>query len=414
MSASRTSKSKIFDGRLNLEQQRKRAKELLKSARNQQADAQTRIATHLPGKSIDDLQLADSQLVIARENGFASWPKLKSHIDRITEHQRQIASGHLPTLDTPQTLHLRCGSDIRHGLELAGFAGAFMEFSDPFCQGPVPDVPLPDFIETRARFIASSYRIDFPDALSRLQREYAGLATLGDYDHVVLWFEHDSYDQLILAFLLDFIATLRPRTRLDLICVDRVPGVERFIGLGQLSPELLIWCWDNARAPVSDDMLTFGQAVWRAIRALNPDALRAIIDNGQSPIPCMIAALDRHLRELPDPKSGLGLTQKLTLQIIRDHGPITAGKIFGHLMRSYDPLPFLGDLMFWDVLVDMGRAKMPLFTYPEDPSQTPWPDRTLSLSETGHEVLSGTRNFTAFYTGERWVGGIRISGAKGP
>src|SRR5690606_6616593 len=118
-------------------------------------------------------------------------------------------------------------SDIRHGLELAGFAGPFMEFSDPFCQGPVPDVPLPDFIETRARFIASSYRIDFPDALSRLQREYAGLATLGDYDHVELWFEHDSYDQLILAFLLDFIATLRPRTRLDLICVDRVPGVER-------------------------------------------------------------------------------------------------------------------------------------------------------------------------------------------
>ena len=189
MSASRTSKSGIFDGRLNLEQQRKRAKELLKSARAQQGDAQTRISIHLPGKSIEDLQLADSQIVIARENGFASWPKLKSHIDRITEHQRQIASGHLPKLDTVQTLHLRCGSDISHCLKLAGVVGAFMEFSDPFCQGPVPDVPLPDFIETRARFIASSYRIDFPDAFSRLQREYAGLATLGDYDHVVLWFD---------------------------------------------------------------------------------------------------------------------------------------------------------------------------------------------------------------------------------
>src|SRR5690606_10095198 len=181
------------------------------------------------------------------------------------------------------------------------------------------DVPLPDFIETRARFIASSYRIDFPDALSRLQREYAGLATLGDYDHVVLWFEHDSYDQLILAFLLYFIATLRPQTQLDLICVDQVPGVERFVGLGQLSPELLIWCWENARQPVTHDMLAFGQKVWPAIRASKPDALRTIINHRQSPIPCMIEALDRHLRELPDPESGLGLTQELTLQIIREH-----------------------------------------------------------------------------------------------
>ncbi|HBS21870.1 MULTISPECIES: DUF1835 domain-containing protein [Thalassospira] len=411
MSASRTSKSGIFDGRLNLEQQRKRAKELLKSARAQQGDAQTRISIHLPGKSIEDLQLADSQLVIARENGFASWPKLKSHIDRITEHQRQIASGHLPTLDTAQTLHLRCGSDISHCLKLAGFAGAFMEFSDPFCQGPVPDVPLPDFIETRARFIASSYRIDFPDALSRLQREYAGLATLGDYDHVVLWFEHDSYDQLILVFLLDFIANLRPQTRLDLICVDRVPGVERFIGLGQLSPELLIWCWENARAPVSDAMLECGQTVWPAIRASKPDALRAIIDNGQSPIPCMIAALDRHLRELPDPGNGLGLTQELTLQILADFGPLPAGKVFGHLMLSYEPLPFLGDLMFREILADMKQTSSPLFDFADNQPHTPWPEQILSLTETGHEILSGTRNFMELYTGERWVGGIRITGA---
>ncbi len=88
---------------------------------------------------------------------------------------------------------------------------------------------------------AGSYQITQKDALARSQREYRTLTTLADYDHVVLWFEHDSYDQLILAFLMDFIAATRPATRIELISVDDVPGIDRFIGLGQLSPEILIW-----------------------------------------------------------------------------------------------------------------------------------------------------------------------------
>ncbi len=428
MSASRASKSKttpnarrkspVFDGRLNLEQQRKRAKELLKALYHQDPTAQQRLAAYFQTKTADDACLADAQYVIARENGFASWPKLKSHIDRITEHNRQIASGHIPTLDDQTTLHLRCGSDIAHALKLAGFVGDFLEFADPFCQGPVPDLPLPQFIETRARFIADAYDLEFKDALARLHREYAALTRIGDYDHVVLWFEHDSYDQLILAFLLDFLAILRPKTRLELIAVDHVPGVKRFIGLGQLSPELLIWCWENARQPITDDMLLAGQECWAAIRAPAPDALNAIIHRDISAIPCMIPALKRHLAELPDPQTGLGLTQKLTLQILANHGPLSAGKIFAHLMQTDDPLPYLGDMMFWHVLNDMGNATTPLFDITPPPAHTPqptskpipWPDRMLSLTTTGQNILNGSLSFLDVYTGKRWVGGIGITG----
>jgi hypothetical protein len=52
------------------------------------------------------------------------------------------------------TLHVRCGSDIRDGLRVAGFAGDFLEYSDPICQGPVPDAPA--LIEHRARYLAAS------------------------------------------------------------------------------------------------------------------------------------------------------------------------------------------------------------------------------------------------------------------
>ncbi|MEQ8392881.1 MAG: DUF1835 domain-containing protein [Thalassospira sp.] len=404
----------IFDGRLNLEQQRKRAKELLRDLQNGKPGGLTRFknAGHpVSHPEIPALKLADAQLVIARENGFTRWPKMKAHIDKISERNRQIAQGTLPTLDAKTTLHLRCGSDIRHGIEIAGFVGDFLEFADPFCQGPVPDLPRDQFIQTRANFIADAYHITPKDALARSHREYASLATLGDYEQVVLWFEHDSYDQLILAFLMDFIATTRPKTQLEVISVGEVPGIDRFIGLGQLSPELLIWCWENHRMPVTDEMLHFGRDAWSAIRSQTPDLLESFIKTAptKQPLPHMIKAFKRHYAELPDRQSGLGLTQQLTLQIIKTHGPITVGKVFGHLMRTYDPLPYLGDLMFWADVQRMMECKDPLFTITSsDPDQN-WAERTITLTETGEATLAGKTSFLENFSGIRWVGGIQVT-----
>lgn len=126
------------------------------------------------------------------------------------------------------------------------------------------------------------------------------------------------------------------------------------------------------------------------------------------PLPHMPGALKRHLAELPDPQTGLGLTQRLTLQIISDLGPMPLGKVFGHLMRSYDPLPYLGDLMFWSEIRWMMDCKDPLFTLRPPEPNTNWPDRIITLTDAGDETLAGARNFLDNFTGTRWVGGVRI------
>ncbi|HVC81016.1 MAG TPA: ankyrin repeat domain-containing protein, partial [Chloroflexota bacterium] len=67
--------------RPNLDQQRKRARELLNAARAGDPEALRRFHRHHPrfaGKATP--RLADAQLVIAREYGFPSWPKLAAHI----------------------------------------------------------------------------------------------------------------------------------------------------------------------------------------------------------------------------------------------------------------------------------------------------------------------------------------------
>ncbi len=397
-------RSATFDGRLNLAQQRKRAKELLKAVRAGDEAASRRIAEHRP-RQRDAFRLADAQFVIARECGFASWPKLKAHVDALDFARRHIANEGDRDL---RTLHIRCGSDIEHTLRIAGFQGEFLEFSDPFCIGPVPALPRDDLIATRARFLAGAFDLYEADALARQRRQYDALADLFGYERIALWFEHDAYDQLILAYVLKCLGGQQPNARVELIAVDSVPGVERFIGIGQLAPDLLAWLW-RQRKPVTEAQRALGETAWSAITAPTPEPLDALTRTGTPALPMMGRALRRHLQELPSRENGLGLTEQLTLEIVRDLGPITAGRAFRELMMAREPLPYLGDLMFWWIIQPLLRADSPALAI-NGGDDLEWPQRELAVTTTGAALLDGKRNWLDIAPATRWVGGVRIAG----
>ena len=414
MSSNRPTERKlreIFHGRLNLEQQKKRAKTLLKALKANSPEALQRLRdVHSESGYSKDYQLADAQLVLARENGFASWPKMKAHCEQLAAAKRRIDAGEPDRLDTPQTTHIRCGSDIRHTLKIAGFSGGFLEFADPYCQGPVPHLSDDAFIATRAKFIAEAYGMDQRETLARLGKEYAALTMLDSYAEPILWFEHDTYDQLILARVLYTLPNMACRNNAQIICVDSVPGVNDFTGLGQLSPEALQWLWRHRRESVSDAHLALGQQVWETLTNPDPTTLFELARNGTPAIPCMANALHRHLQELPSTFNGLGLTQQLTLTIIAEHDALTAGEVFRILCLEREPLPYLGDTMFWHELIDLGRSVTPLFDIAQDGVPSPWPKRRLSITDTGRQLLEGSLDFLSLYQGERWIGGVRVAG----
>ena len=64
----------------NLEHLKKQAKDLLRDFELRQPAAIDRFRS----VSISAPKLADAQHVIARDHGFASWTKLKEHVDAIT------------------------------------------------------------------------------------------------------------------------------------------------------------------------------------------------------------------------------------------------------------------------------------------------------------------------------------------
>ena len=73
--------SNSLPARADLGQLRRRAKELRDAARRGDTPASERFARHHPSGRQDAVSLAAAQLVIARELGFLSWPRLKAAID---------------------------------------------------------------------------------------------------------------------------------------------------------------------------------------------------------------------------------------------------------------------------------------------------------------------------------------------
>ncbi|WP_341524773.1 DUF1835 domain-containing protein [Nostoc sp. UHCC 0302] len=406
----------LKEERLNLEQQKKRAKDLLFEYRNSKESALRRFQQYHPkAKDIKNFlafqpKLSDTQLVIARENGLSSWAKLKEHIQRINQASLDIASGVNITFDIDlKTLHLRCGADIQQKLAIAGFQGDFLEFADPYCQGPVPpDSEMSQFLNTRAAFISQAYGITFNDARKRLEREYSQLHSSYEYERVVLWFEHDSYDQLVLAYVLHhFWQTQSFPKHLELICIKAFPGVERFVGLGQLSSEALRTLWQQRRTITRQD-LQLGHRVWQALTNESPQGLIEIVNSKTPEIPPMARALQRHLQELPWINNGLGLTQQLTLSILAEKPTMAADQLFRTLVVEKEPLPYLGDMMYWYVLGEMLQSSYPPFEITSESREEPWHKRILQLTDTGRALVKGELNWLEISNSDRWVGAIRL------
>lgn len=386
---------------LSLEQQKKRAKDLL-CEWHSGSDEKRR-----------DSKLSDAQHVIATGYGFKNWATLKAHITQAQLARDAIDNGEPSSLDAGRrVLHIRCGNDIQHAMAVAGFSGDFLVFPDPYVHGPVPETgTLKEFIHIRATYISSDLKPPYEEVYESLTQDYSDLEKSLDYDAVYLWFEHDSYDQLTVAKLLDFYSdsAMRP-PMLKIINITHFPGVKIFNGIGQLPPEAMRVLWDEF-TDVTKEQLAIGKKAWAAVRSPTPLLMQSLIAAGTPELPTMAIALDRHLKQLPSMRNGLNLTENLVLQILDEKGEMNAGRMFGWYTNHYEPLTFMGDTSFWNILDELAGVEHPAITQDKQgakPNQ--W---QLALTPTGRDLLVNKSDWLTLNTIDRWVGGIHIDTLAG-
>jgi ankyrin repeat protein len=73
----------------SLEQLRNQAKDLLRAHRAGDPGAAARVAAHHPHPD-EPLKLTGAQLVVAREYGFPSWPRLRAYVERVAAHGPEL------------------------------------------------------------------------------------------------------------------------------------------------------------------------------------------------------------------------------------------------------------------------------------------------------------------------------------
>ena len=138
-------------------------------------------------------------------------------------------------------LHVTNGDSTVATMERARLTGVLLPWRDVLHEGPVR--------RCRPASCGACARSTSPPSARRRRRRGGGprarderLSTaIADGEPVVLWFEHDLYDQLQLVQILAGLPA-RPEP-VELICVGSFPGRPGFAGLGELEPDELASLW---------------------------------------------------------------------------------------------------------------------------------------------------------------------------
>ncbi len=300
-------------------------------------------------------------------------------------------------------LHITNGDSAGDLISASGVGGEVLPWRDPMHFGPFrAGLSLAEASLERAALFAGGAH-DHAQVLRDFQTRDGTLARFGNFERVVLWFEHDLLDQLQILQILDWFAGQDlGRVGLELICIDRFEGVPGFRGLGQLSPEQ-IGALYRARVAVGSDQLDLAQRGWAAFCDPDPRVLAEFVQGDLAALPYLARALERHLQEYPWASDGLTRSERQLLRLL-DGGPQSAHRLFLDNMDLEDAL-FLGDLTTFSILRRLRETAPPVLVAAGD-------DR-LTLSEFGRALLDGSAHGIDAITRDLWLGGVHLDSRKG-
>ncbi|MFY9824588.1 MAG: DUF1835 domain-containing protein [Thermoanaerobaculia bacterium] len=311
---------------------------------------------------------------------------------------------------TRKYLHVTNGDSAAETLRESGVGGVVTITADVLHEGPAPAGLAPErWRKVRARYLAESGYGDYDSCLAQLTRWDRTLEDFRPYDEIVLWFEHDLFDQLLLVRALHgFAGRNLGGTELSLICIGEMPGIVPFHGLGQLSPPQMASLLER-RQRVNEGQKLLGRDAWRAFCAPDPAGLEALLRHDLSPLPFLAGALRRHLEEFPSTFNGLSRSERQIVRVLAD-GEATFEELFRGTQRLEERV-YMGDSSVLRVLRELASSPRPLVRLEPALNGSPYPQR-IALTTTGRDVLDGRDDWVRIRGIDRWLGGVHLQGRE--
>lgn len=303
-------------------------------------------------------------------------------------------------------LHITNGDSVVGTFRQVRFPGAYLPWRDVLHDGPVPQTAtLSELSDVRAKALASFGWGDYEDMRSGFAARDKVLEDSGKHEEIVLWFEHDLYDQLQLLQLLDwFSSNGNGSSKLSLIQINSYPGVKPFYGLGQLSGPQLARLFPT-RTTVTSAHLTAAREAWQAFRSADPGALLELterVEQKSYALPFLAKALQRFLQEYPWTIDGLSRIERQILQAVGTRRRKQQEIYFESSKHEETPW---GDASVY--LRVNGLASGP------NPALVEVHKNEYAVTDAGQKLLEGKTDWIALSGGiDRWLGGVHLNGQQ--
>lgn len=318
---------------------------------------------------------------------------------------------------TTRFLHVANGTCTTRLIQAAGIPGAVSIWADPLHDGPVPGgLTNEDLLDVRRRYHTGPADITLAswggsdpslDPMNDMRQWRATIEHHDSYDELILWFEHDLFDQLNLIQLLTWIRERLPTTKpVSLVCIGSFPGRAEFKGLGELTPGELASLLE-ARQRLSESQYALAERVWQAFREPTPEALNNIRQGDTSALPYLAPAVTRFLQEYPWTVDGLSRTERRLLELASGDG-IALSAAF-RLMHDGEAVYYVTDTSLAGLAEELSRTSPPLLTLAlESVGNDEGLRGTVMLTDTGRAVLARQLDRVATCGIDRWLGGVHL------
>jgi uncharacterized protein DUF1835 len=288
------------------------------------------------------------------------------------------------------TLHVTNGDSALYLFKKSGILGTHVAWRDALNEGPVPAaLSLEETSELRARYLAERGFGSPIKLIHEFQRRDAQIRRAGDFDEVVLWFEHDLYDQLQL---------LQSLTALEECNLEpgRISTVQSDHYLANMTVDEIFPLLPKRRT-ATPAIFKSARRSWERFTSDSPADLFAAAGEDAIGLPFLRAALQRLCEEYPWKRDGLGRSQRQALYAVAQ-GPGRLGELFSRA-QGREEAHFLSDRAFARMLEDLRANPGALIEEEEG---------TLVPTARGRRVLAGDADWLDEHPIDRWIGGVHL------
>ncbi len=292
------------------------------------------------------------------------------------------------------------------GNKIGNLPGDVLVWREMYDFGPLShDISGENWISWRAHFFEKKLAIPADLFIQNCKDQNQLLSEIPKETEIILWFEHDRYDQTMLMYLLNELSK-KELMKLSMVTINEYEGEEQFYGLGQLASHQLEELFHKKRQPISDVQKKEAITGWQAYTSKNPTDIEKWIADSKQKLPFLKQALQSHLSYFPSIHTGLNEIETWVIKYL-DRNTCSFSELFQAITqkRSNDGI---SDLYFAAMLNELMNGPYPLLECdnPLPDYQNPEHIAKLRLTSNGLDVLYGLIKCFEIYERDWWLGGV--------